>query len=927
LEPQVRASGVNRTAGRSARSLLTRLLLISAVVLVLIQSSMVGTLPPSGAKLSTLATTLSIHVVRTGSADASVLGVTDGVNEQIDVLVNGQVAVSGIVTWIGQYWFLGVPVADNAMVQTRIGSTLSPIVTVPVYVPQPIGPAGFVYASGADLMRNGTPIQLFGVDDQYPFIYAMIASGLWGPADPGAWGKNGLFPDSGGQIGGVTDADSLWREYFRYFLHYNEVAGTPTNPKVNLLRIWVADHSWNPEGTYNAWKSDPTTFWNIFDRMIYWANRSGVYLVPVLGHFATNKDNRFFDTSDIRYAHQVEVVRAIMDRYDNESQIAMWDVWNEPDVDNDVYWASVGGIDGFKAWASTYIADVKPNSTHHLITMGMGGWNLFPGVPAFGWTYHFFFNDLPGLDVSHHHTYGTAEDQYLIDWEHDWQRALGRPHYEGEVGYNAWPGPSPLGYGYWPWYTEHARAAGMPAMSTMVFVDNGKGAYADSPYLGALPDYPPEGTPPPPPPPPPPNDTTPPAVVKDLRVTSVSPSSVTLRWTAPGDDGMSGTATWYDFRYSTAGAITPSNFWAATHYELLFFPHAPGTTEEATTPGLQQGTTYWFALETSDEVPNWSTSSNSPSAVPGAAANLPPVASSVFSPSAPQALQTVTFNASSSYDPDGTIASYVWNFGDGGSGNGRIAAHAYGVAGWYTATLTVTDNGGLTAVQADSVPVTTQATDTTPPATITDVVVSSVSRTSVVLRWTAPGDDGSVGTATWYDFRYSTSGPITEANFPLAVHVDIPSPKAAGSQEQLTLSGLQRGTKYWFGLKASDEVPNWAGVSDSPIARTLASVSGRGRGPGACLVCLWENTADVVAAIGAVGIDMSFLAVVGAVGGLLLAVALLRRHSAREPETRSDLEPESDAEDELAAPNDVRDEMIDDMIDEIMEPPLPRGGR
>ena len=93
LEPHVPASGINPTADRSARSLLARLLLISAVVLLLIQSSMGGTLPPSGAKLSPLATTLSIHVVRTGSADASVLGVTDGVNEQIDVLVNGQVVV------------------------------------------------------------------------------------------------------------------------------------------------------------------------------------------------------------------------------------------------------------------------------------------------------------------------------------------------------------------------------------------------------------------------------------------------------------------------------------------------------------------------------------------------------------------------------------------------------------------------------------------------------------------------------------------------------------------------------------------------------------------------------------------------------------------------------------------------------------------
>ncbi len=439
------------------------------------------------------ALTISIRVVRTGATAASVLGVTDGIGDTIDVLVNGQVAASGTVSWIGEYWLLNVPVSDGASVQSRIGSTVSPTVTVPAYVPQPVGPPGFIYAHGSDLMRDGTPIQLFGVDEQTVFLYALIASGLWGTADPGAWGKNQLFPSGPeAQITNVSDADSLFQKYFQYFLHYNQVAGTPTNPKVNLLRVWVSDDSWYPEGTYIAWKNDPTTFWNIFDKMVYWANRSGVYLVPVLGHFATNKDNRFFDPADIRFTHQVEVVQAIMDHYDSNPTIAMWDLWNEPDVDNDVYWASVGGITGFTAWASTYIADVKPHTLHHLITIGMGGWTLFPGVPNFGWEYHFFFNDIPGLDVSHHHTYDTTEDQYLIDWERDWERALGIPHYEGEVGYNAYPGPSPLGYGYWPWYSQTARADGMPAMSTMVFLDNGRGVYTDYPYTGGLPEYPPE---------------------------------------------------------------------------------------------------------------------------------------------------------------------------------------------------------------------------------------------------------------------------------------------------------------------------------------------------------------------------------------------------------------------------------------------------
>ena len=71
--------------------------------------------------------------------------------------------------------------------------------------------------------------------------------------------------------------------------------------------------------------------------------------------------------------------------------------------------------------------------------------------------------------------------------------------------------------------------------------------------------------------------------------------------------------------------------------------------------------------------------------------------------------QTVTFNASGSYDPDGTIASYDWDFGDYTAGSGEITTHEYSFAGVYTATLTVTDNDAATDTDTAIVTVQTPA--------------------------------------------------------------------------------------------------------------------------------------------------------------------------------------------------------------------------
>ena len=65
-----------------------------------------------------------------------------------------------------------------------------------------------------------------------------------------------------------------------------------------------------------------------------------------------------------------------------------------------------------------------------------------------------------------------------------------------------------------------------------------------------------------------------------------------------------------------------------------------------------------------------------------------------------------TFDASGSSDTDGTISSYAWAFGDGGSATGANASHTYATSGAYQVALTVTDNDGGTNTLTKTVNVT-----------------------------------------------------------------------------------------------------------------------------------------------------------------------------------------------------------------------------
>ena len=232
-------------------------------------------------------------------------------------------------------------------------------------------------------------------------------------------------------------------------------------------------------------------------------------------------------------------------------------------------------------------------------------------------------------------------------------------------------------------------------------------------------------------------DSTAPGTVNNLAAGTPTSTSLTLSWTAPGDDGNTGTATTYDVRCRTGGAVDTTNWAAATQATGEPTPHAAGTGETFVVNGLTANTTYWFGLETADEVPNWSAISNSPSN-------------------------------------------------------------------------------------------TTSPPDTTPPATVSNLATSTVTSTSITLTWTAPGDDGTTGTATTYDVRYRTGGTVVTTNWAAASQAGgETTPKVAGQSETFTVGGLASSTTYYFGLETADEVPNWSAFPTAPAARPRRRRSAR----------------------------------------------------------------------------------------------------
>jgi hypothetical protein len=119
----------------------------------------------------------------------------------------------------------------------------------------------------------------------------------------------------------------------------------------------------------------------------------------------------------------------------------------------------------------------------------------------------------------------------------------------------------------------------------------------------------------------------------------------------------------------------------------------------------------------------------------------------------------------------------------------------------------------------------TTSGDVTAPATIADLAVTNTTGNSITVRWTAPGDDGSTGTAASYDIRYSTSA-ITSSNWGSASQATSePTPTAAGTQQNFTVGGLSGSQQYYVAIRATDDRGNLSAISNVVNSTTLDTVA------------------------------------------------------------------------------------------------------
>ncbi len=351
-----------------------------------------------------------------------------------------------------------------------------------------------------------------------------------------------------------------------------------------------------------------------------------------------------------------------------------------------------------------------------------------------------------------------------------------------------------------------------------------------------------------------------------------STTSMDLDWNATGDNGTTGTATGYQLCYSTS-PINESNFCTdpgATQVNLGV-SGASGTPEDYTVNSLTEATLYYFAIKVVDDRGNASVISNVASEstldgtnpeqildlevlpgfleqqAPATAIDVSGEASSTWGmgmttdvntatawstpPRAVPQVEFITWDTGASREltrvrlrsRDGIGDLFPEDFeiqvGDDPGPTFTAAVTQTGFTAddgtWYDFVLPAGTTGRYVRFYVTQARLYAPAGAYYVQLSEVEIFEQIPQNDRLLVKWTAPHEDGAMGGAVdEYILRYSTS-PITLANFDSATPVvGLPAPSAPGTKEGFTVTGLTSGTEYFFAIKSEDEANNLSDMSN-----------------------------------------------------------------------------------------------------------------
>ncbi|MCD4817097.1 MAG: fibronectin type III domain-containing protein [Candidatus Cloacimonetes bacterium] len=343
-------------------------------------------------------------------------------------------------------------------------------------------------------------------------------------------------------------------------------------------------------------------------------------------------------------------------------------------------------------------------------------------------------------------------------------------------------------------------------------------------------------------------DVTPPANISDLEISSVSMNSFVLRWTAVGDNDLSGFSSFYVIKIHDS-EINDNNWDDLTEIEQNMTPLESGNEEMFVIQNLEPLSTYFVAIKAIDEADNSSPLSNIVETE--TLEELDEIAPSQITDLEAIGFRNgfnLTWTAVGDDFLEGIAFEYIL----------KMSTSIISEENWDSATtienvplpspsgeletLTITDFEpglqyyfGIKAIddESNASPLSNIAESVIPqddisPATINDLLAETVVN-DAILTWTAPGDDNDEGTATFYEIRTSDF-EITESNWESAILLDNPPiPQIAGSIETYTFENMEGNTDYYFAIKVFDELENSSGISNNAFAYYVSDTNNPGQ--------------------------------------------------------------------------------------------------